>query len=283
MKIITIVDDMQVWAKAARRNEQHIAFVPTMGFLHEGHLSLLRKGRRVADQLVLSIFVNPTQFGPHEDFDRYPQDLEGDLAKARSCNVDVVFVPTRDAMYQTNFQTSVNVCKLSQGLCGKSRPGHFQGVATVVLKLFLVVQPDIAIFGEKDYQQLQVIRQMTRDLHLPIDIRGMPIVREPDGLAMSSRNTLLTPEDRSVARALFQSLTQAQKMVHQGETNLAVLTDAVRAHLLESRRITIDYVSLCQPETLTPLTELVFPALLAIAVRVGNVRLIDNCILKKNQ
>src|SRR5262245_46686238 len=186
------------WRVAGRR----VAFIPTMGYLHQGHVSLLEEGRRRGDQLVLSIFVNPTQFGPKEDLSRYPRDLDGDLAKAEGAGVDVAYVPDAAAMYPDGYQTYVEVERLQQGLCGASRPGHFRGVATVVLKLFNAVQPTVALFGAKDYQQLQVLRRMTRDLDLDIEVVGMPIVREADGLAMSSRNAYLSPDERRHALAL---------------------------------------------------------------------------------
>ena len=280
MKIIRTVNAMQEFSKKARRAGKSVGFVPTMGALHEGHLSLLREGRKLGDQLVLSIFVNPTQFGPNEDLEKYPRDHEGDLKKAKGCKVDVVFYPKAKDIYPEGFQTFVNVEGLSKPLCGASRPGHFRGVATVVLKLFNIVQPHVALFGEKDFQQLKVIQRMVKDLDLPVEIKPMPIVREDDGLAMSSRNRYLSPEDRQAALAISLSLSKAQLMVDQGETNPKKIIEMVQATLEETKKIKIDYVKLCNPETLEDLKTLKLPALLAIACLIGKTRLIDNCLLR---
>lgn len=283
MIILKLPEEVQHWAANTKRRGQRIAFVPTMGTLHEGHLSLLREGRKRGDKLVMSLFVNPAQFGPGEDLKRYPRDEKGDRAKAQICGVDVIFAPAAQDIYPAGFQTTVAVAKLSKPLCGASRPGHFQGVATVVLKLFNIVQPDIVLFGEKDYQQLKVIQRMVRDLNLPIQIKSMPIVRETDGLAMSSRNTTLSPEERKVALAIPASLKKAQELVAAGATDPKTILNTVVATLTESKKIIIDYVSLCDPETLGELQVLHHPALLAIACLVGNTRLIDNCLLNLHQ
>lgn len=279
MIILKNPEEVQKWSQATRRKGHTIAFVPTMGALHEGHLSLLREGRRSADKLVLSIFVNPTQFGPQEDLAQYPRDEAGDLARAKSCGVDIVLIPSVEAMYPDRFQTMVEVEKLSKPLCGTRRLGHFRGVTTVVLKLFHIVQPNIALFGEKDYQQLKVIERMVRDLNLPIQIKPMPTVREKDGLAMSSRNIYLTPEERQSALAIPLSLKKAKECIAQGESDPKKILNTVVATLTESKKIQIDYVSLCDPETLEELKELNFPALLAVACYIGKTRLIDNCVL----
>lgn len=275
MNIIKIISDMQAWAQAARARGQRIVFVPTMGCLHDGHCALLREGRKLGDQLVLSIFVNPTQFGPNEDFSRYPRTFEADLAHARECGVDVVFHPDVEEMYPDGAMTSITVSKLEGQLCGKFRPGHFRGVATVVAKLFQVVQPHIALFGEKDFQQLQIIRRMVKDLNIPVEIVGCPIVREPDGLAMSSRNTYLTPEDRQRALALSRALKLASDMVARGDHNPNTLCQSVtdKLNTVDAR---IDYVSLVNAETLEPLTQWKTPSVLAIAAWIGKTRLIDN-------
>ncbi|MBI4223357.1 MAG: pantoate--beta-alanine ligase [Deltaproteobacteria bacterium] len=280
MIILKLPEEVQHWALNTKRRGQRIAFVPTMGALHEGHLSLLREGRRLGDKLAMSIFVNPLQFGPAEDFEKYPRDEPGDLKKAQTCGVDVIFAPSAKDIYPGGFQTAVAVQQLSMPLCGAGRPGHFQGVATVVLKLFNIVQPDIALFGEKDYQQLKVIQKMVRDLNLPIQIKPMPFVREKDGLAMSSRNTHLSPEERKAALAIPTALQKAKGLATAGETDPKTILNAVVATLTESKKIAIDYVSLCDPETLEELKVLQRPALLAIACFVGKTRLIDNCLLK---
>lgn len=280
MKIIESPPEMQEWSLHRRTQRERIALVPTMGSLHEGHCSLLREGKKLADHLVLTLFVNPSQFGPNEDFSRYPRDLEGDLNKAEACGVDVVFQPSVSAIYPAGFQTVVDVEKLSQPLCGEKRPGHFRGVATVVLKLFNITQPHIALFGEKDFQQLRIIQQMVKDLHLPVEIKPMPIVREADGLAMSSRNKTLSAEERGAALAISLSLTKAQMMVDQQINNVEEILKMVRATLEETRQIRVDYVKLCDPETLQELKFFKLPALLAIACFSGKTRLIDNCLLR---
>ena len=280
MNVVATAKEMQSWALAEKKAGERIALVPTMGALHEGHCSLLREGRKLASKLVLSIFVNPTQFGPNEDLSKYPSNLEGDLAKAKACGVDTVFLPSSSEIYPEGYKTSVHVEGFSDFLCGKSRPGHFQGVATVVLKLFNIVQPDIALFGQKDFQQLRVIEQMVQDLNLPVQIIGMPIVREADGLAMSSRNQYLSPEERKSALVLSASLVLAQKLIEQGVRDPKKISQSVRHLLEESGKIRIDYVSLCDPKTLQELQTLTLPALLALACFVGSTRLIDNRMLR---
>ena len=267
---------MQQWSLAQRAAAQSIAFVPTMGALHEGHLSLLREGKKRASRLVLSLFVNPTQFGPNEDFSKYPRTLESDLEMARQCGVDSVFFPTPQTMYPAGTETFVEVGPLADLLCGKSRPGHFRGVATVVLKLFQIVQPQVALFGLKDYQQFKIIERMTVDFNLPIEIVGMPIVREQDGLAMSSRNRYLSETERKRALHIPRTLVQAQTWAKSFSAQ--DLTAKVR-QVLEPHCDTIDYILLCDPKTLQPLDTLKTPALLAVACFVGKTRLIDNVIL----
>ncbi len=219
MEIIQTVQDMQQWSDAVRAAGQVIAFVPTMGFLHEGHLELMRAGIKHSDRLVISIFVNPTQFGPNEDLDQYPRDEEGDLEKADNVGVDIVFMPSVKEMYPEGSQTSVRVEKLPQHLCGLSRPGHFDGVTTVVAKLFHIVKPNIAVFGQKDYQQLAVISKMVMDLNMDIQIIGAPIYREPDGLAMSSRNSYLSQEERRSALCLKKSIDLALELFRRRRKN----------------------------------------------------------------
>jgi pantoate--beta-alanine ligase len=251
-----------------------------MGYLHAGHLSLLEEGRRRGDVLVLSIFVNPTQFGPKEDLSRYPRDLHGDLEKARQHGVDVAFVPEPADIYPPGYQTFVDVREVSQGLCGDKRPGHFTGVATVVLKLFHLVQPQVALFGMKDYQQLQLIRRMTRDLDLDIEVVGLPIVREPDGLALSSRNAYLDADERLRALALSRALQIAKSAFDAGQRKVGKLIDAARVTLHMTDGVRLDYLELRDAETLQPLDEFVTrPAVMALAAHVGKTRLIDNQLL----
>lgn len=279
MKIIETVREMQEWSLSQRASGRKISFVPTMGFLHDGHLSLMREAVNRGDVAVMSIFVNPTQFGPSEDLDRYPRDREGDIAKAKSCGVEVAFIPSAAEMYPEGYQTYIDVEEVTKGLCGASRQGHFRGVATVVLKLFNIVMPDTAIFGEKDYQQLQVIRQMVSDMNLRIDIVGMPIVREKDGLAMSSRNKYLSAEERVAALSLSKSIKAAQEAVKNGERDVVKLRHLL-CETIESTKIPkIDYVEICNPQTLKPLKELSLPARLILAAFVGKTRLIDNAEL----
>jgi pantoate--beta-alanine ligase len=267
--------EMTAWAEAARARGERIAFVPTMGALHEGHVSLLREGRRRGDKLALSVFVNPTQFGPKEDLSRYPRDLPGDLAKAASAGTDVAYCPEPADVYPPGFQTYVQVREVEQGLCGGSRPGHFVGVATVVCKLFNVVRPHVSLFGEKDFQQLAVIRRMVADLDMGVEIVGMPIVREPDGLAMSSRNAYLSPEERQRALALSRGLNAAAARAKAGEHDAAALVAIARA-ALEGQVDRVDYVELRDAATLGPVTHLDREGILLVAAFVGKTRLIDN-------
>ncbi len=252
--------------------------MPTMGFLHPGHLSLMAEARARADVVAVTIFVNPTQFGPAEDLSRYPRDFAGDLAKCAAAGVDTVFHPEASEMYPAGHQTSVEVAALSQGLCGARRPGHFRGVATVVTQLFSLFRPHVAVFGEKDYQQLLVVRRLALDLHLGVDVVGMPIFREADGLAMSSRNAYLTPPERRRALALHRGLEAARKRYRDGtleaDTLLNIVRDALRAEDVRE-----DYVALVDPNTLEPLRHGTARARLLVAGYVGATRLIDNAAL----
>lgn len=271
---------MRAYAEDKRRDGATVAVVPTMGYLHDGHLSLLREGRRRSDLLILTLFVNPTQFGPNEDLDRYPRDEAGDLAKARACGVDVVFAPAVDAMYPPGFQTTVSVRDLARPLCGASRPGHFDGVCTVVTKLFHVTCPHLAVFGQKDYQQLAIVRRLVRDLDFGIDIVGMPIVREPDGLAMSSRNAYLSADERRRATCLYRGLSAAAAAFAGGERDAAALVAAARAVLATEPGVDVEYLELRDADTLEPVDGAVDrPCVLAVAARVGTTRLIDNVVL----
>jgi pantoate--beta-alanine ligase len=270
---------MRSRAEDLRRDGRRIAVVPTMGALHDGHLALLRAARGKADVVILTIFVNPTQFGPNEDLARYPRDEAGDLAKARDAGIDLAFCPEASAMYRPGAQSFVEVRELQRPLCGASRPGHFAGVATVVTKLFHVTQPHVAVFGEKDYQQLAIIRRMTRDLDFSIEIASVPIVREPDGVAMSSRNAYLSPAQRLSARSLSTGLAAAERAHAAGERRADALVAAARAPIETAADTRIDYVELRDAEELTPLALVERPAVLALAVFVGATRLIDNRVL----
>jgi pantoate--beta-alanine ligase len=266
---------MSAWSEAARARGQRIAFVPTMGALHTGHVSLLAAARSHGDLVVLSIFVNPTQFGPKEDLARYPRDLEGDLAKAGSVDTEVAFVPEAKDMYPDGFQTYVDVREVSQGLCGGSRPGHFTGVATVVCKLFGIVRPHVALFGEKDFQQLAVIRRMVADLDLPVEIVGQPTVREPDGLAMSSRNAYLSASDRARATSIYKGLDAARARAAAGERSAASLLAEARS-LIDKGVDRIDYLEIRDAQTLHPIDVISGPSVILAAAHVGTTRLIDN-------
>jgi pantoate--beta-alanine ligase len=279
---IVIASPSQMRARAAtwRAEGRRVALVPTMGYLHAGHLSLLDEGRRRGDVLVLSIFVNPTQFGPKEDLSRYPRDLDGDLAKAKASGVDVAFVPEAADLYPPGYQTFAEVRELQHGLCGDRRPGHFTGVATVVLKLFHLVQPQVALFGMKDYQQLQLIRRLARDLDLDIEIVGLPIVREADGLALSSRNAYLEGDERLRALALSRALQVAKNAYDAGQRKAGKLIDVARVSLHMTDGVVLDYLELRDAETLRPVGEHVTrPAVMAVAAFVGKTRLIDNQLL----
>jgi pantoate--beta-alanine ligase len=289
LHVVTAVRELQALADAERTAGRRIALVPTMGALHEGHLSLIDLARRLADRVWVSIFVNPTQFDEASDLSRYPRTLEQDLARCQDAGVDAVFAPRAEEMYPPGCQTWVEVGELTQGLCGESRPGHFRGVTTVVAKLLLAAKPHVAVFGEKDFQQLAAIRRMVRDLRFDVEIAGAPTVREPDGLALSSRNANLDPDARRQAVVLSRALDAADREVAAGERAAARILAAVRGEIGKAPRAAIDYVELCDPETLDLVAgELVGPTLLALAVRIGpvaggagaSVRLIDNRVLR---
>jgi pantoate--beta-alanine ligase len=283
MEIVSDPGDMQAVSLAWRKLGQQIAFVPTMGYFHDGHLALMRYGRERGDRLVVSLFVNPTQFGPSEDLDRYPRDLKQDTALARQVGVDVLYTPAAADMYPPGYQTYVTVEDLSQPLCGASRPGHFRGVATVVLKLFHQVLPHLAIFGEKDYQQLAVIKRMVADLNVPVEVVGRPIVREADGLAMSSRNSYLSPEERRSALCLSHSLKAARRLVSARKNNREEILPVVRQIISQEPHTRIDYLALVDPDTLEEVETITSAARLALAVWVGNTRLIDNALLVESK
>lgn len=279
MQIITNIQEMRELANSWRRQGQSIGLVPTMGYLHQGHLSLMEAARAENDYVAASVFVNPTQFGPNEDFERYPRDLQADAALAERAGVDALFCPEVAAMYPPGYSIYVEPTGLSEHLCGKSRPGHFRGVCTVVLKLFNIVMPHRAYFGQKDAQQFIILERMVRDLDLDIQMRRMPIVREADGLAMSSRNVYLSTEERQQALALSRSLNQAGQLYNAGERQAAALHTAVMDELAKSPLGRVDYVEIVDLATLLPLETIDKPALLALAVFFGKTRLIDNIIL----
>jgi pantoate--beta-alanine ligase len=279
MEVIESISEMKNLVKDWKRQGLSIGFVPTMGYLHEGHLALVRKVKELSDRVVVSIFVNPIQFAPGEDYQCYPRDLERDKALLEKEGVDVLFSPKAQEMYPPGFQTYVEVKELSSGLCGKYRAGHFIGVATVVLKLFNIVQPDIAVFGEKDYQQLMVIQRMVQDLNLDVKIISHPTVREEDGLAMSSRNTYLSPEERKSAIALYKALNLAEELINQGERRVATLKEKLKEFIESYPYTKVQYIEFVHPETLKEVERVDEPTLLALAVFVGKARLIDNKII----
>ena len=281
MKIVEDIKEMQGLAESLRKQGKKIAFVPTMGYLHEGHLSLMRYGREIADVLVTSIYVNPAQFAPGEDFEEYPRDFERDVRLSEKVGVDIIFTTTDEQMYPERYQTYVEVKEVTKNLCGRSRPVFFRGVATVVTKLFNIVKPHVAIFGEKDYQQLITIQRMVSDLNYDIEIIGRPIVREPDGLAMSSRNAYLSVDERKSALSLSRSLKIAQEMVHAGETSSSKIIERVCHEITSEPYTKIDYVQICHPQTLVDVDDISGGGVLALAVWVGKTRLIDNCMLKE--
>ncbi len=277
MKIIESVSAMQQESDILRRKGRTIAFVPTMGYLHGGHTALIREARRRGDYLVVSVFVNPTQFSPGEDLDSYPRDIERDIRICQEEAVDTLFMPAREALFGQRFQTAVILEALPRHLCGRSRPNFFQGVATIVTKLFNIVKPHIAVFGEKDYQQLLVVRRLVRDLNFDIEIVGVPTVREADGLAMSSRNAYLTTAaQRRAALSLHRSLYYAAERVAGGETSAAAIIRACRQRIAAHPETDIDYIAICDPETLEDMTVIDRPVRMALAVTVGKARLIDN-------
>jgi len=273
MRIFDTPEEMRAWSIEQRCAGKTIGCVPTMGALHEGHASLMREAVRRDDVSVLTIFVNPTQFAPHEDFDQYPRTFEADKAMAENIGMDAIYAPRATTMYPEGYATYVNVERVTEGLCGAARPTFFRGVATVVTKLFTATLPHHAYFGQKDAQQCAVIKRMTRDLDLGVEIVEMPIVREPDGLAMSSRNVYLDPEERKRALCLSQSLEETQRMLESGERNAQPLIEAVKKGMAG---VKIDYIALVDADEMTPLEKVSGNILLAVAAFVGNTRLIDN-------
>jgi pantoate--beta-alanine ligase len=279
-KLVTTVAQLREALAAVRRAGQKIGFVPTMGALHAGHLSLVRAAETECDCVVVSIYVNPSQFGPQEDFSRYPRTLENDISLLAGCRTDLVFAPTDEEVYRPSHATWVEVGPLAGRLEGACRPGHFRGVATIVLKLLGMVQPEAAYFGQKDYQQALILRRMAADLNLPAAIRICPIVREPDGLAMSSRNRYLSPAARQRALVLWQGLELAGQLVHGGQRSAAVIAAQMRDRIETVEPAQIDYVAVVDPETLEPIENITGRTLAALAVKIDNTRLIDNCFLE---
>lgn len=280
MEVFSKIDDLTTKLKEERRMGKSIGFVPTMGYLHEGHLSLVRQSVKDNDLTVVSIFVNPIQFGPGEDFNRYPRDVERDKRLLEKEGVNYLFFPSDDEMYPPGFKTFVEVAELGKKLCGKSRPGHFRGVTTVVLKLFNIVQPDRAYFGQKDAQQAIIIKKMSKDLNLSVDIVVMPIVREEDGLAMSSRNVYLNEEGRKNSTVLYKSLKEAEKMIKMGERDAEKIINRMREVIMSSPEALIDYIEIVDTEELNPVNPIVGRVLIALAVYIGKARLIDNMIFE---
>jgi pantoate--beta-alanine ligase len=278
VEIIVLPAEMQRWSDAARGRGETIAFVPTMGFLHEGHLSLMREGRKRASLLASSLFVNPTQFGPNEDFSRYPRNFERDCAMMSEVPVDVLFAPEPDMMYQGGSQTWVEVTEMTKGLCGAYRPGHFRGVTTVVAKLLNIVKPHIALFGEKDYQQLRTIERMVEDLNFDVEIVPVPTVRESDGLAMSSRNAYLSPDHRKKALALSGALRAAGAVFKSGVRDAQQLVETARHWLDNTPEVQIEYIEAVDASTLEKVERIERPVVVAIAARLGSTRLIDNMV-----
>lgn len=281
MRLLKTSREVAEFAEEQRRAGKRLAFVPTMGFLHEGHVSLMREGKKRGDVLAVSIFVNPTQFGPKEDLSRYPRDLAGDLSRCEAAGVDMVYAPDVDQVYPDGFQTFVDVTEVSQGLCGEKRPGHFRGVATVVTKFFCLLRPHVALFGEKDFQQVAVVKALSRDLHLGVEVVAMPTIREADGLALSSRNSYLSPEERQRALAIVRGLTQAQHLARQGVIDAEKLIGAVRSELAATG-LREDYVALTDAETLKPIRSLESgrTGQMIVAAFAGNTRLIDNMAIR---
>ena len=281
MNIITDAQELQKQCLAWRRDGLTIGLVPTMGYFHKGHLALMDRARTECDKLIVTLFVNPTQFGENEDLDKYPHDFDGDSAKAKSRGTDVLFAPATTDMYEEDHATWVNVPELGKHLCGASRSGHFKGVCTVVTKLFMLAQPNVAVFGQKDWQQLAIIKRMVRDLNIPVKVIGHEIVREQDGLAMSSRNAYLTEEERAAAPAIRKGLVKTAERVKNGERNAQAAKQFLMNEYASTLPMgTVDYIEIVTPDAIDPIDEITGPTLTAVAVRVGRARLIDNILIE---
>jgi pantoate--beta-alanine ligase len=282
MQIINTIKDMQSLSKKFRAKGKSIGFVPTMGALHEGHLSLVRCSKDENDITIVSIFVNPTQFGPNEDFEKYPRDKEGDLTKLSGLSVDAVFMPDNKEMYPEGFSISVDVGNIGQILCGVSRPGHFNGVATVVAKLFNIVMPDRVYLGQKDFQQTVIIKKLVRELNFDIEIIVCPTIREHDGLAMSSRNSYLNLEERNAATVLYRALNLGEKLILSKNMDEASSVKKEMESLIRSEPLAeIDYIEIVNPQNLDTVKKITLPVVICLAVKIGNTRLIDNIIVDK--
>lgn len=279
MELLQTISETRQFVASRKEEKRSIGLVPTMGYLHKGHFSLVHTARKQNDVVVVSIFVNPTQFGPQEDLDHYPRDLEKDSRLCTQAGVDAIFVPAAKEMYRDRFHTWVQVEELTGVLCGASRPGHFRGVTTVVSKLFNVIQPDRAYFGLKDFQQAVVIKQMVQDLNIPVEIITVPTVREADGLATSSRNEYLTAEQRANAPALYRSLQIGRRLIEAGERSVCSVREAMIKEIENHPNTRIDYIAICDPDTLVPVDKIENRVLLAMAVWIGNTRLIDNLVV----
>ncbi len=279
---ITTIQEMKEWSRKVRKEENPLGLVPTMGFLHEGHLGLVRHSLKICDKTVVSIFINPIQFGPEEDLANYPVNFERDKKLLQDLGVDAVFIPQSTEIVPSNLDTIVEVKNITTHLCGKSRPELFRGVTTIVLKLFHIIQPDFAVFGEKDRQQLEVIRKMVTDLNMDVEVIGLPTARESDGVAFSSRNTYLNAEERISARSLVQALNSGKDLILEGESSAEIIKDQMRSIIESQAGTRIDYVSVCDPDRFGEIDRIEKSVLLALAVHIGKARLIDNCLVEKS-
>lgn len=280
MRVIEHIADMKAVVKSKKSSGKSIGFVPTMGYLHEGHISLANASKQENDFTVMSIFVNPTQFGPNEDYEKYPRDMKKDSVLAEIAGVDVIFAPSADEIYPHGYKTYVNVEKITEVLCGKSRPVHFRGVTTIVNKLFNIVEPDKAYFGQKDAQQAAVIRKMVRDLNMNVEIVTCPIIREKDGLAMSSRNMYLNSEERKSALVLSKSLFEAERLINSGEWNVKKVKSFMTDQISSEKLAQIDYIEILKADGLEKIEEIKGKVLIALAVKIGKTRLIDNIVVE---
>jgi len=280
MKTIRTIKEMSAVVKVLKAREKTVGLVPTMGYLHEGHLSLVKGSLEKVDVTVVSVFVNPTQFGPSEDFRKYPRDMNQDTEILEKLGVDYLFCPDNEEIYPSTYQTFVEVHDLQDKLCGISRPGHFRGVCTVVLKLFHIIQPDLAFFGQKDAQQVIILKKMVQDLSCNVKISALPIVREDDGLALSSRNVYLNPEQRQTALCLYKSLQEARQMIDSGERRTAPILQRMKEIVLTEPETRIDYLTIVHAASLEPMDDISIDCLIALAVFIGKVRLIDNILIE---
>ncbi|MBN1662858.1 MAG: pantoate--beta-alanine ligase [Deltaproteobacteria bacterium] len=278
MKVIESISEMQKYSESLRRKGEIISFVPTMGYFHDGHLNLMKEGKQRSDCVVTSIYVNPTQFGPGEDFEKYPRDLERDAGLARGVGVDVIFTPSNTDMYPENYQSYLNVEETTKNLCGLTRPGHFRGVTTICLKLFNIVKPHVTIFGKKDYQQFVTIKRMVQDINLDLEVVGLDTTREADGLAMSSRNVYLKGPERESALCLSRSLVMAKDLYDKGVRDAEAIIETVIKNVDSYPYTAVDYVKICETKNLRDIKNIDAEAVIALAVKVGKTRLIDNYV-----